>query len=709
MSQTPEPQNSDENEENTPSQGIEYNPFLPETGNRTQIRQNLENNSDENIDLEPVELHQIGVNEASSPAPNPNPRSPGSKIHPLTQTNPVTYFFFWWVTELIWVTGTTQWTQSMHYDLPEEQFSIRTHKRCIQAQFRKSKKRLYRSLCWLYRYKLAEFTIMMIVCQVIELSYTVFLARAFDKISSNADLKNREILTSFVLDFVVISISRPLSSFLKQIYYFDIQKIKIQVNMSLYSILAEKIMKFNVLTSEDFSEGFLANLVQIDATEVAEMFRRTTVAIERICIPAVAIAYMFVTINRYSLIVYSLAIWIGMKSLSAIILYFKYRVQKRYMAAKDARMTTFRNIMQNLEYIKINGLENWFSYDIFWKREQEIRFLQQNAWVFGMNRLLTESSNALALFCVFCLFYFDKGDTTFGRFSSFITLYNRATFILHNLVYIFVFMANSWASVERVNRFLASELSGGDGYVSTYGDGVLDGSVVLKVGDGCFRWKEGAGKRIEGGGGVKEAGEGEKGSEVPGTTLKNETSRKKSDAEDLDAHNRTERGVEDRLLSKPQNAPRSTNNENNDGSSGIGGSARPFELKNIDLEIHKGETVVVIGKSNSGKSSLLYALIGEMLPGEDQKERLRPMVWRKGSLSYLSQKRWLMGDTVKENICIGKEYEQDLMVAALEASQLSRDMDSFKNGVETVVSDSSDTISGGQRARIGLARCFYQE
>ena len=127
-----------------------------------------------------------------------------------------------------------------------------------------------------------------------------------------------------------------------------------------------------------------------------------------------------------------------------------------------------------------------------------------------------------------------------------------------------------------------------------------------------------------------------------------------------------------------------------------------FKLSHINLEIKKGEKVAVIGGSSSGMSSLLYALIGEMIPMNDSK------VYKSGSFSYLPQSRWLMACSVKENITMGKPFDEELMRISLEGADLVRDIDQLEDGIETIISDDGDNLSGGQKARIALARCFYQ-
>ena len=131
-----------------------------------------------------------------------------------------------------------------------------------------------------------------------------------------------------------------------------------------------------------------------------------------------------------------------------------------------------------------------------------------------------------------------------------------------------------------------------------------------------------------------------------------------------------------------------------------------FFVRGVNLEIKKGERVAVIGRSSSGKSSLLYSVMGEMIPMNINGQT---KIVRNGSISFLAQQRWVIGTSIKENICLGKPYNEELMERALMTSKLAFDMKNLSHGIDTVLSDSGDTVSGGQKARIGLARCFYQE
>ncbi|GFO41988.1 multidrug resistance-associated protein 4 [Plakobranchus ocellatus] len=125
-----------------------------------------------------------------------------------------------------------------------------------------------------------------------------------------------------------------------------------------------------------------------------------------------------------------------------------------------------------------------------------------------------------------------------------------------------------------------------------------------------------------------------------------------------------------------------------------------FSLKYISLEIKKGELIAVVGVVGSGKSSLLMSLIGE-LPYEIGKISIN------GKASYCSQTNWVFSGTVRDNILFGQSYVPHRYKAVVEACGLARDLDLLPKGDLTFVGERGLQLSGGQKARLTLARCIY--
>lgn len=125
-------------------------------------------------------------------------------------------------------------------------------------------------------------------------------------------------------------------------------------------------------------------------------------------------------------------------------------------------------------------------------------------------------------------------------------------------------------------------------------------------------------------------------------------------------------------------------------------------LEGLNLEIEKGKTYAVIGMVGAGKSSFLSAILGEIEVTEGH-------VKVNGSLSYAGQEAWVFGSTVRQNILFGQPYDRSRYQRVVKACSLLRDFKQFPQGDQTVVGERGSSLSGGQKARINLARSLYRQ
>uniref|UniRef100_A0A5F4WMR0 Multidrug resistance-associated protein 4 n=1 Tax=Callithrix jacchus TaxID=9483 RepID=A0A5F4WMR0_CALJA len=125
-------------------------------------------------------------------------------------------------------------------------------------------------------------------------------------------------------------------------------------------------------------------------------------------------------------------------------------------------------------------------------------------------------------------------------------------------------------------------------------------------------------------------------------------------------------------------------------------------LQGLSFTVRPGELLAVVGPVGAGKSSLLSAVLGELAPSHG-------LVNVRGRIAYVSQQPWVFSGTVRSNILFGKKYEKERYEKVIKACALKKDLQLLEDGDLTVIGDRGTTLSGGQKARVNLARAVYQD
>ena len=139
-------------------------------------------------------------------------------------------------------------------------------------------------------------------------------------------------------------------------------------------------------------------------------------------------------------------------------------------------------------------------------------------------------------------------------------------------------------------------------------------------------------------------------------------------------------------------------------------------LKNINLEINKGEVIGLIGRSGSGKTTLMNILLGFINPSSGTitiddtiLNKLTKEAWQK-LIGYVRQDVFLIDATISENIAFGvpkNDIDVEKLNEVIQIASLKSFVDEQEHGVDTLVGERGTKISGGQRQRIGIARALY--
>ncbi|XP_022166667.1 probable multidrug resistance-associated protein lethal(2)03659 isoform X2 [Myzus persicae] len=127
-----------------------------------------------------------------------------------------------------------------------------------------------------------------------------------------------------------------------------------------------------------------------------------------------------------------------------------------------------------------------------------------------------------------------------------------------------------------------------------------------------------------------------------------------------------------------------------------------YTLDNINLTVKPGRLVAIIGPVGAGKSSLIQAILQELpLTAGDISVR--------GVVSYASQEPWLFAGSVRQNILFGSPMDKDRYKRVIQVCALKTDLEQLTYGDRTIVGERGVSLSGGQRARINLARAMYKK
>ena len=138
-------------------------------------------------------------------------------------------------------------------------------------------------------------------------------------------------------------------------------------------------------------------------------------------------------------------------------------------------------------------------------------------------------------------------------------------------------------------------------------------------------------------------------------------------------------------------------------------------LENINVEIKRGETLGIVGKVGSGKTTLMNLITrlynvpkGKItIDGKDINDI--PIEVLRNNICYITQDNFLFSTTLKDNICLFKDdYEEDDIKESTKKAVIYDDIANMPNGIETIIGERGEDLSGGQKQRVAISRAFLK-
>jgi len=123
-------------------------------------------------------------------------------------------------------------------------------------------------------------------------------------------------------------------------------------------------------------------------------------------------------------------------------------------------------------------------------------------------------------------------------------------------------------------------------------------------------------------------------------------------------------------------------------------------LQDINFSAHRGELTCIVGRVGAGKSSMLGAMLGDLY-------KIKGEVVMRGVPAYVAQSPWIMNASVRENVIFGHRWDPTFYDKTIKACALTDDFAILPDGDQTEVGERGISLSGGQKARVTLARAVY--
>ncbi|CAA7257506.1 unnamed protein product [Cyclocybe aegerita] len=365
--------------------------------------------------------------------------------------------------------------------------------------------------------------------------------------------------------------------------------------------------------------------------------------------------------------------------IQTVLILIMMRQTKKGVKIKDKRVRLTTEVLQGIRLIKVYGWEAFYTQQITKYREGEIKTIRAVSVVTALLVALFTFVPILATVLSFITYALTGHDLNVAIIFTSLQLFN----VIRIPMIIFPFVLSSLAefmiSTKRISTFLLAEELG-DPYRIEPSNG-----LAVQV-DGDFEWETvlGLEKKPDNN---KESKDKDK--EVDDKKKTKEKSNSgwwkwKKDTENhqiLPVVDEKDKSSTD-LESEPEE--------------------KPFGLKDLHLEIPKGSFVAIVGRVGCGKSSILQALIGEM-------KRTRGNVVFGGSVAYVPQAPWIKNATLRDNILFGETDDVERFQQVIHACSLEHDLSILPQADRTQIGEKGINLSGGQKARISLARAAYSQ
>ena len=618
------------------------------------------------------------ANELIEHSQNQSSKRYNNRCHPLENIGFLSKILFTWLTPLVKKSYKNSFDQKDHWKTYSK-FHVCKNQIKFDDQSQTKKEGIVLVFkMFSYKFMIFFFCILNGILDFLDIVIiffvTEYLTSTYNHPENNFSLKTFSIYLSL---FIVIQVLKILNQGIVNHVVFN--EILISRNCFTYSIL-EKSFKLPLGGMSKDSKGNITNLIQVDCNSLKDE------AIEMPFLIFTLISCIGSFIMSFFLIGHSFLIFLGTSFVFTLISFgiskLEIKLENKILKLKDYRIQMLRNIFNNLKFIKFHVLENLFLKIVYDKREKEIRILKIIFVLFILIVFINWLCPNLSFLMTMTYLFSRNSLISVATLITFFKLYDFVSTFFRVLPYIFKMIFKFKLIDMRFKTFFNIENANLDFITYKEGERAIEkldcqgpdprdpfndqeSDIAIEIIDGHFDYEDIGLEKLE---------------------SKKKTQKPKKQAKCQEAENKSNEEE-----AQSEGKPKST--------------ASKFEIKNINLKIRSGEITFIIGKIGSGKTTLLYSIMGELVPkSENTKIKLSSK-----SIAYCPQTPFIQTKTIRDNITFYKPEDKVELLNSVRLACLEDDLMIMPMGVDTMLAENGENISGGQRTRVNLARCFYQD
>ena len=497
-------------------------------------------------------------------------------------------------------------------------------------------------------------------------------------------------------------------------------------SVELNNLIYDKLLKLS--PSINIKAGDIYNYIQSDSHKLSKLMSS--------CPNIISVPFLIIMYNYLLFKYMGISFVIGfIVMIIFLIINYYYRKQfskylKLYLKKSDQRMRVTTETFNNLKVIKLYGWDNFFLKKIQLARNEELDALNKRYYITTISQtLLWLAPIAMSVSSIGLYQYINKTFKVEDMFTC-LAIFTSIQNPMRSLPTTFDIIMETIASMKRIEYFLKLPEIQNDKIIRNDFNTKNNG-IAIQIINGSFKW-----------GKFQSSAKIQK-NEIFPQKQKNEIKKPKlinsyipltnipSKYQPLPMNNTNENNyseLENNIKYKdsktgeeyPQLSPRGDKDKNKlfsfEPDNKLNLSTIPListdskkiikdegYLKNINLTIKEGEFICIIGEVGSGKSSLIQAILNNMIIQNSNNTKIIV----NGKISYVGQEAWIQNNTVQNNILFYQPYNAEKYQKILNLCELNQDLNSLSGGDLTEIGEKGVNLSGGQKARISLARAMY--